>query len=168
MIAQQIDVIELDSNTPGDAGLIVKQTRQLGYDGVIIQTGGPAIDEVIAIAGPLAEDYTSMEWLDPENPDAAPMVAAYRAKYGEGPINQFVPVMYNAAKLVLEAMKRADSIELPAVAEELRNLSGHPTLLGPVRWGGMEAYGIDHQLMTDFFITQVKDGKPTIIDRVQP
>src|SRR5690606_32049737 len=99
---------------------------------------GPAIDEVIAIAGPLAEDYTTMEWLDPENPDAAPMVAAYRAKYGEGPINQFVPVMYNAAKLVLEAMKRADSIELPAVAEELRNLSGHPTLLGPVRWGGME------------------------------
>ena len=65
-------------------------------------------------------------------------------------------------------MKRAESIELPAVAEELRNLSGHPTLLGPVRWGGKEAYGIDHQLMTDFFITQVKDGKPTIIDRVQP
>lgn len=168
MIAQQIDIIELDSNTPGDAGLIVKQTRQLGYDGVIIQTGGPAIDEVVAIAGPLAEGYTTMEWLDPENPDATPMVAAYRAKYGEGPINQFVPVMYNAAKLVLEAMKRADSIELPAVAEELQNLSGHPTLLGPVRWGGKEAYGIDHQLMTDFFITQVKEGKPTIIDRVQP
>lgn len=168
MMAQRIDVIELDSNTPGDAGLIVKQTRQLGYRGVIMQTGGPAIDEVAAIAGALAEGYTTMEWFDPNSKEAAPLVAAYRAKYGQGPINTFVPVMYNAAKLVFEAMRRANTVELAAVSAEMEKLSGFQSLFGPVRWGGKEAYGINHQLMTDFFIAQIKQGKPAIVDRVQP
>ncbi|HEX2891613.1 ABC transporter substrate-binding protein [Vineibacter terrae] len=168
MIAQRIEVIELDSSTPGDAGLIVKQARQLGYRGIIMQTGGPAIDEVVNIAGGLAEGYTTMEWFDSSSPEAAPLVAAYRAKYGKAPMNAFVPIMYNAAKLLFEAVKRAGSTDVTAVSAELEKLEGHPSLFGAVRWGGQERYGINHQLMTDFFIAQVKQGKPTVIDRVRP
>jgi branched-chain amino acid transport system substrate-binding protein len=168
MIAQGVEVIELDSSTPGDAGLIVKQARQLGYRGSIIQTGGPAIDDVARIAGSLAEGYTTMEWFDPSAPESGPLVAAYKSKYGAAPMNTFVPIMYNAAKLLFEAMTRAGSIDLVKVSGELEKLDGHPSLFGPVRWGGKERYGINHQLMTEFFIAQIKQGKPTVVDRVKP
>lgn len=53
------------------------------------------------------------------------------------------------------------------MSAEMEKLSGFQSLFGPVRWGGKEAYGINHQLMTDFFIAQIKQGKPAIVDRVQ-
>ena len=41
MMAKGAELLELDGNAPGEAGLMTKQARQLGFKGVIIQTGGP-------------------------------------------------------------------------------------------------------------------------------
>src|SRR5215475_2056207 len=48
MMAQDIDVLDLDSNAPADAGLLLKQARQLGFKGQIVQIGGPSIEENVA------------------------------------------------------------------------------------------------------------------------
>ena len=51
MMAQKVDAFEFDGNSPGDAGLMLKQIRQAGFKGKVIQIGGPGSDEIIEIAG---------------------------------------------------------------------------------------------------------------------
>lgn len=168
MIARGVDIFEVDSNAPGDAGLMVKQARQLGFKGVIIQTGGPGMEEVIKVAGPLANGFLSYDLFDPTDPAAEGYVKAYRAKYS-GPIPQISVIVYNGTKhLLFEAMKKADSIDVEKVRTALeKQLDGSPSVFGPVRWGGEKRYGIRHQLMHDFYISEVQDGKIVTIARIK-
>jgi len=167
MMAKGVDIFDLDSNAPGETGLLLKQARQLGFKGTIIQTGGPGLDEAVKVAGPLANGYFSYDIFDPAAPSAAQFVKAYRAKY-QGPIDAYAPIMYNATMLLFEAMRRASSLEVDAVQAQLEKLEGYNTLFGPVRWGGKETYGINHQLLTEFYVTEVKDGSLHPIARLKP
>jgi branched-chain amino acid transport system substrate-binding protein len=167
MMSRGVDIFELNSNAPGEAGLLVKQAKQLGFDGVMIQTGGPGIDEVIKVAGAQADGFLSYDIFNPEDPSAQAFVKAYEAKY-DGPINAYAPIMYNAAKLLFEAMRRAGSLEEGQVRAALQGLEGHQTLFGPVRWTGKEQYGIEHQLLTDLYVSEVKGGKFAPKTRISP
>ena len=168
MMANNVDVFELDGNSPGDAGLLVKQARQLGYRGVIIQMAGPTIDQIMKIAGPLAEGVLTYDIFDPADKDAQAFVKAFRAKVAQGPINAYSPIMYNGAKILFEAMRRAGSLEVDKVRDEIEKLSGYETLFGKVRWIGDKTYGINHQLLTDFFVSEVKNGQLHVIERLKP
>jgi branched-chain amino acid transport system substrate-binding protein len=37
-----------------------------------------------------------------------------------------------------------------------------------VVWGGQADYGVNHQLLQNFWITQVKDGKPNTLAIITP
>ena len=43
MISHGVDLFDINSNSPGDAGLMIKQARQGGCEGLIWQVGGPAV-----------------------------------------------------------------------------------------------------------------------------
>jgi len=165
MMAQDIDILDLDSNAPADAGLLLKQARQLGFQGKIVQIGGPSLEENVAVAGPLAEDFISFNFFDVESPAAKKFHDEYMAKYG-GTMNTWCPVMYNGARILMEAMKRSGSIDVDKVRQELGKMTDYDTIFGAVKWGGKEAYGIDHQLMINFVIQQVKDGKAVNVAKV--
>jgi branched-chain amino acid transport system substrate-binding protein len=167
MMAKGAELLELDGNAPGEAGLMVKQARQLGFKGVIIQTGGPGLDEVIRVAGPLAEGFLSYDLFDPNDPGVQAYVKGYRAKWPDGPIPGISVMYYNATMILHEAFKKADSVDVEKVRLALENLEGTPTVFGPVRWTGQERYGINHQLLHSFFISEVKNGKVTMKARVQ-
>ncbi len=166
MMARGAELLELDGNAPGEAGLMVKQARQLGYKGVIIQTGGPGLEEIIRVAGTFAEGFLSYDLFDPTNPGVQGYVKGYHAKY-EGPVPGLSVVWYNAAHVLHEAFKKANSVDVEKVREALENLGGTPTIFGPVRWTGKERYGINHQLLHSFLISEVKDGKVTMKARVE-
>ena len=166
MMARNVDIFDVDSNAPGDAGLMVKQARQLGFKGLLIQTGGPGMEEVIKVAGALANGFLSYDLFDPNDPRVEGYVKAYRAKYS-GPIPQISVIAYNATKhLLFAAMSKADSVDMEKVRETMLKLEGSPSVFGPVRWGGKARYGIQHQLLHDFFISEVKDGKIVPIAKV--
>jgi branched-chain amino acid transport system substrate-binding protein len=94
MMARGADILELDGNAPGEAGLMIKQARQLGFKGVIIQTGGPGLEEIIRVAGPFAEGFLSYDLFDPSDPAMQGYVKGYRAKY-QGPIPGISVMYYN-------------------------------------------------------------------------
>jgi branched-chain amino acid transport system substrate-binding protein len=158
MIVARVDVLELNSNAPAESGLLLKQARQMGFRGTVIQMGGPSIEENMAVAGPLAEGFVTFDFLDSESPRGKAFVDAYRAKYS-GTISTWAPVMFNGAQLMFEAMRRAGSLEVDAVKAALDGLDGYETIFGPARWGGQAAYGINHQLMINFNILQVRNGR---------
>lgn len=158
MISQNIDLFDLNSASPGDAGLMVKQVRQVGFKGKVLQAGGAGVDEIMAIAGPLANGFIKYDVFDEADPQAKLLTEAYAKKFS-GPMNGMVPVYYNATQILLEAMRRSNSVDTTKVRDEVEKLHGWNTALyGPLRWGGKASYGNDHQILLPFYMKQV-DGK---------
>ena len=169
MIAQGVDVFDVNFNAPGEAGLLVKQARQAGFKKPIIQIGGPSVPEIVEVAGPLAEGFISYEMYDFDAPRAQNFVKAYRAKYGEGIINAQTPAFYNATKILFEALKRAGTTDVDKVRDAVEKLEGYDTgVYGPLKWTGMENYGVNHQINLPFFIVEVKGGKPVTKATIEP
>ncbi len=169
MIAAGVDAFDMDNNSPGDSGLLFKQARQAGFRGQIWQTGGPAVEEVINAAGKLADGFLSYDLFDFNSDQAKPLVAAYRAKYGSGIINAFMPIFYNATKLLFAAMEKANSLDPTAVRDALEGLNGTEAgLFGKVKWGGQEVYGNNHQLELPFLVVEVENGKSVPKETLRP
>jgi hypothetical protein len=45
-------------------------------------------------------------------------------------------------------------------------MTDYDTIFGKVKWGGKETYGIEHQLMINFIIQRVKNGKAENVAKV--
>ncbi len=160
MMSQNVDLLDLNSNAPGEAGLMLKQARQAGFNGMIWQVGGPSIDEIIDVAGPMAEGFVSFNVTDFNAPETQNLIKAYQAKWGMGVMNAQVPLWYNATRILFEALRRAGTTDTVAVRDTLERMEGYDAgLFGPVSWGGMADYGVAHQLLLKFWISEVKNGK---------
>jgi branched-chain amino acid transport system substrate-binding protein len=160
MMAQKVDAFEFDGNAPGDAGLMLKQIRQAGFKGHVMQIGGPAIDEIMEIAGPAAEGFLSYDIFDWDTPVGQRLRTAYEKKYGKGIINAFMPAFYHAVLLLTESIKRADSIETDKVRTALETTDGFDAgIYGPIKWTGKESYGVNRQMMMLYYMAEVKGGK---------
>ncbi len=166
MLAQNVDLFELNSNAPGEAGLLLKQARQVGFKGPILQSGGSGVDEIIEVAGPLAEGFLKYDVIDNSLPAVSTLLKAYNKKYS-GVFNGTSPIYYNAAHILLEAIRRADSLDTTKVRDELEKLGGYNApIFGKVIWTGKQEYGNDHQLFHAFIIKEVKQGKGVVRDVV--
>ena len=158
MLAQNVDLLDLNSNAPGEAGLLLKQARQVGYKKMIWQVGGPSVDEIISIAGPLANGFLSYDVFDFNDPSAKAFVETYRAKWS-GVINAQTPGWYNATKILFKAVQEAGTLDTDKVRDSLMKIEGYDAgIYGPVTWGGKSDYGVAHQLLNKFWISEVKDG----------
>ena len=169
LMAKGMQLLDLASTAPGEAGLVVKQARQAGFKGPIIQIGGPGVDEIIAVAGDLAEGFMSYDMYHFDDPKNKWFVEMYRKKYGEGIINSQTPFFFNAARNLFEAMRRADSVDPEKVRDQLDKMDGYDAgVLGAIKWGGLKEYGVKRQQLLPFLMVQVKDKKIVVLDTLQP
>jgi branched-chain amino acid transport system substrate-binding protein len=110
----------------------------------------------------------SYDVFDFNDPSAKAFVDAYRTKWS-GIINAQTPAWYNAAKILFKAMEEAGSLEVEEVRDALKKIEGFDAgMYGPVSWGGKRDYGVPHQLLVKFWITEVKDGKPRTLAVITP
>jgi branched-chain amino acid transport system substrate-binding protein len=169
MMAQGVDLLDLNLNAPGEAGLLVKQARQIGFKGVIWQVGGPGIDEINDIAGPYAEGFMSYDVFDFREAGAQKFVDTYKKRWS-GVINAQTPGWYNSARILFKALETAGTVaDTDKVRAALEGLGGFDAgIYGPVVWGGEKAYGVNHQLLNKFWITEIKDGKPHTLATLTP
>ncbi len=163
MLAQGIDAIELDGNSPVTAGLIVKQARELGFTGKIVRTAGPATVDIVNVAGKAAAEGMLVHTpLNPERPSTKAYMDLYQATY-KSPMNGFSPSFYDGANMLFEAMRRAGTVaDSRKVSQELENIKDFPGALGTLNWTGKALYGIDHQLDFPFYVAEVVDGAEVI------
>ncbi len=168
MMAQGVDLFDLNSNSPGDGGLMLKQARQAGYKGLIWQVGGPAVAETMAVAGPLAEGFMSLEVFDFSSPAGEKFADDYHKKW-PGVINAQAPLWYNTSKILFEALRRAGTTDVEKVRDAMPATEGYDAgVIGPVVWGGQAEYGVNHQLLTPFWIAGVQDGKEVMLAKITP
>lgn len=113
-----------------EAGLIVKQARELGH-GIPFISGDGAIDPIfIQIAGEAAEGSYLTFSPDPEKiPSAKGFIQKYKSSYGDpGPYSVYA---YDAVNILLSAIKEAGSTGGKAVSEKIHSGS-FSGALGPV------------------------------------
>ena len=118
------------------AGLLIRQARDLGID--IPITGGNATnnDEVINTAGEHAEGFiTTTEPLPPDLPydKARDFVARYREKYNEDPVSIWTAMAGDAFDVIIEAIRQTGSTDSADLIAYLRDeLEGYPGITGPI------------------------------------
>ncbi|MFV0333968.1 MAG: ABC transporter substrate-binding protein [Tropicimonas sp.] len=166
IVAQGVDAIELDGNSPVTAGQIVQQARDIGFEGTIIRTGGPATQEIVNVAGKAAtEGMFVHSAFNPSVESAAAYQQRYVDTYG-GEMNGFSPFFYDGTKMLLAAMQQAGTVEdTDAVRKALEGITDYEGVLGTLNWTGAEKYGIAHQLDSPFYIARVEDGAEVIVAR---
>lgn len=164
IVAQGVDAIELDGNSPVTAGQIVQQARDIGFDGVIIRTGGPATQEIVNVAGVAATNGMFVHSaFNPNIESATEYQKRYVDTYGDQ-MNGFSPFFYDGTKMLFKAMQEAGTVDdTEAVKTALENISDYEGVLGTMNWTGEDSYGIAHQLDSPFYIARVEDGNEEIV-----
>ncbi len=147
-----------------ELSLLIKQSRKLGLDSPWM--GGDGIFDVtlIKLTTPeLAEGaYATMLGVDPHSlPDAKDFVTRYEARYGE--IGSFSSYGYDAANVLIEAIRRAGKADREAVLREVRATKDFQGILGPINFDAKgDAIG------KSVGIFKIENGKFKFLEEVKP
>ncbi len=147
-----------------EMALLLKQSKKvrlnaqwMGGDGIfeaaLTQLAGPGVAEGV---------HSTMLGVDPHAvPAAQDFVARYEARYGE--IGSFSAYGYDAASVLIEAMRRAGKKDREAVTAELKKMKDFPGILGPINFDAKgDAVG------KSIGIFRVQDGKFKFIKEIKP
>ena len=106
------------------AGPLIKQVRELKMTAVFAFGDGACTDKMAELAGPAAEGLLCSQAGIPVQAAGKKFLDAYKAKFKVDPI-LYSPFTYDAANLLIAAMKKADSSDpakyLPALAASNHN-----------------------------------------------
>ncbi len=115
-----------------EAGLLVKQAREIGLDAIFVGGDGAMDQKLIDIAGDDANGFYITFTPDPSSiPSAKGFLAGYKAKYGEpGPYSIYA---YVAADIMLQAINDTKSTDGKVLAAYLHKNS-FDTPLGKIQF----------------------------------
>ena len=102
-------------------GPMMKQAKDLGLKARFAMGDGACDDEIHGLSSGAAEGMACSQAGLPREAASPAFIASFRQHYGE--IRQYAPFFYDGAIAVVEAMKRADSVDPAKFAPELFNVS---------------------------------------------
>ncbi len=116
-----------------EGGLIVRQMRDQGVKAPLMGGDGITSDEFAAVGGPGVEGTLMTYGPDPRNnPDAASVVAAFRAKKFEP--EAYTLYSYAAVQIMKQAAEAAKSIDPKKVADTMHSGMHFKTVLGDIAY----------------------------------
>jgi branched-chain amino acid transport system substrate-binding protein len=166
MLGKKPDLIII-SGLAADGGNLVKQLRELGYEGLIIGGNGLNTTNVFPVCGKSCDGVLIAQAYSPalDNPINKEFLEAYTAKQKKQP-PQFSAQTFTAVQVFVEALKTLDKtkpikdMDIKALRTELNQavLAGkYETPLGPI------AFDPEGEIIQDkFYVAQIKmeaDGK---------
>ncbi len=160
---QEFDVIFI----PGyyqEAGLIIKQARDLGIKTPVLGADGFDSPVLLELAGKeaLNEVYFSNHYSSiDEDPLVKEFIAAYKKKYNVEP-NAFNALGYDLGKYIADAIKRAGSSDPVAVKDALAKTEGFKGVTGTFDMGE------DHNPIKSAVVIGLKDGVQASSVKVDP
>jgi branched-chain amino acid transport system substrate-binding protein len=102
-------------------GPMLKQARELGIKAVFAFGDGACTDEMSKLAGAAAEGFACSQAGLPAVAASKDFQDAFKAKYGD--IKQYAPYFYDGAMAIVEAMKKANSVDPAKFTPEMFNIS---------------------------------------------
>ena len=168
VVAAKPDIIDFDGSTPVDSGVILKQARQIGYQGQFLKGGGPGTLEIIRVAG--ADNAEGLLYYSPWDPNDArirSLMERFEAKY-KMPFNPLGIFFYEGGHMLFDAIKKAQTVTSDGLRQHLEGQKEFKGLLGRYVWGGEAEYGIRHQWIAPFYVGQVQKGKEVMLTKIEP
>lgn len=161
------DVVDLASTPPADAGLVFRELKALGWDGIKVVEVGTGADGLLA-TGKNAVDGTYLGAavaVSSMNPHQKELNDGVRKVTGED-INSVQIGMYDAVWALKAAMEKAQSVDPEQVAKVMPDVK-FQSFFGEVGFGGMDVYGSDQQMQLPVIITQIAGTTLKEVGRVQ-
>lgn len=147
-----------------EVGKIVKQARELDIQVPIIGGDGwdsPKLVEVATAAALNNTYFTNHYSVDDTNPVSQTFVEAYKKEYGQAP-DAMAVLGYDAANVLIDAIKRANSTEPGKIKEALAATKDYPAITGST------TLNATHDAVKSAVIIEMKDGKQMFKANVKP
>jgi branched-chain amino acid transport system substrate-binding protein len=161
-LPKEPDAIMLCSYIPGAASA-VRQIRAAGIQSLILNgaavDGSYWLDSVPGLSNFAVPVQGSIYGDDP-NPKVEAFNKAFAAKWGARPSSTYVYPGYTLIEVWAKAVERAKSVDAAKVTAELEKMRNEPTLFGSRTFTSE----IHHQNQARLLISEVKQGKPGIVD----
>jgi branched-chain amino acid transport system substrate-binding protein len=167
--ASKPDVVDLGTSSPTTAAIMIRQARELGYQGQIVKTGGPGWQEIVAGAGKEAAEGTiGILYANPNNENYRRISAEYKKSIGQDPNDMLLPI-YDGFNVLLHAIQKAGAVDdttkvAAAFAQALpmKSIQSEELTLG-----GKANWGSNQQIMTVNYIGIIKSGVPQVVGSVK-
>jgi branched-chain amino acid transport system substrate-binding protein len=170
ILVKKPDFFAMGGTAPGDAALIIKQARELGFKGMVQHSGMLDPNVIGPVAGWENVEGVMSTAVSPVGPvvpqGMKDFFKDYKAKYGE--LNSFAPHIYDMLSILVLGIKKADSLDPDKVVEALENLGEFNTIWGKAYFGGMKLYGNNHQVMKQCLFSQIKNRKLVVVGAAMP
>ncbi|MGX7092183.1 ABC transporter substrate-binding protein [Hutsoniella sourekii] len=129
--AQDFDVIYIPAYYT-EAGLIIKQAREMGIEQPIVGPDGFSSEVLVELAG--AENASNVYYTDhfsteSEEPVVQEFLKAFEAEYGK-PGETWHALGYDAAMLIIDAIERAGSTDTKAITEAIASTEAFEGVTG--------------------------------------
>ena len=117
---KNVDVV-FHGGMDATGGLMLKQARELGLKAHFAFGDGACTEEMALLAGPAGEGMACSQAGIPASAASREFLDAFNAKFG--PTKLYAPFFYDAANVMIEAMRRADSTDPAKFVPEVYKLS---------------------------------------------
>lgn len=147
-----------------EAGLIIKQAREMGIDQPILGPDGFANTTLLDLANPSNVNdvyYTGHFTPNSDDPLVQDFLAAYEEKFGT-PADSFAALAYDAANLLFAAVEAAGSTDTDAVTEAIANTTDFEGITG--------TFSLDenHNPVKNTFVIELQNGEEVGHTVVEP
>jgi branched-chain amino acid transport system substrate-binding protein len=160
MLAKNPDMIFSDASPTGTVALIAKQSRELGFKGVIYNPTAVLEAKVLWDTAGKASDNVLVPrmWAEPPTKLYADLERRYVEKYKE-PMLALYPEIYPLLPWITKAIQKAGSIDTQKVIPVLADMPNPDHPCGPAKWGGEKFYGIKRQIVYPVGLCILQDQK---------
>lgn len=161
---EDFDVIYLPAYYT-EAGLIIKQAREMGIDAPIIGADGFGDSKMVETAGKnnVTNVYYTGHFSEkaPATDKVVPFVNAYKEKYGEDP-NAFAALAYDSMYMIKAALEEGNEASTEALTKSLASLKDFEGVTGKI------SIDKNHNPEKTLVVLGLTDGKETSAEAVGP
>lgn len=147
-----------------EVGKIAKQAREMGITVPLIGTDGWDDPKIVEVAGASAlnNTYFSNHYSAQDtDPNIVKFVEAYKKEYGQEP-NAFAALGYDAALMVVDSIKRANSTDPVKIREALEQVKNLQVVTGII------TLDANHDPIKSGVVIEMKEGKQTFKEKINP
>ncbi len=148
-----------------EAGLIIKQARELGIEQPIIGADGFGDEKMVQLAG--AENVSNVFYtghfstLAPSNDTVEPFIVAFKEKYGKEP-STFNALAYDAMFMIKQAIEKENAADSASITKGLATLKDFVGVTGNIT---MDA---QHNPEKSLVVVGFTDGKESSAEVINP
>jgi branched-chain amino acid transport system substrate-binding protein len=146
-----------------EVGQIARQARELKIEAPLMGGDGWDSSKLFEGGGKAIEGsyYSNHYTVDDPRPEIQRFVADYKAEFNESP-DALAALGFDAARVAIDAISRAGSLDKSAVREQIAKTAGFPGVTGAI------SLDDKRNAKKPAVVLQIKEGKPVFVAQVVP